>query len=106
MMDITLSSKSISHERRVYALLDMFGDVGGFSDAIMMLFSTILGGYSPSLFFASVLQAVFRIDTDDYTVQNKKRKQRGREGNNPRPSSSPESKLKRSLKTSSQRQGV
>jgi len=77
-MGLFLSSKSISHERRVYAMLDMFGDVGGFRDAVILLFRTILGSYSPSLFFASVLQAVFWVDTEDYTAQNKKRRQRGR----------------------------
>jgi len=95
---INLSSNAVSHERRVYALLDMVGDLGGFNDAIVIFFSLLLGNYSPNLFFKSVIKAVFRVDTDDYESQNKRRKRRQSQRENPRLPLSPEDRLKQSLK--------
>lgn len=104
---VNLSSKSVSHERKVYALLDMIGDLGGFSDAIVISFSLLLGNYSPNLFFKSVIKAVFRVDTDDYEPQNKRHKRRQRRRENSRQPVSPEVQLKMALKhTDSQTSGV
>jgi len=77
----------------------MFGDIGGLADAIMMLFSILLSGYSPNLFFKSVIKAVFRVDTQGYTEENKRRKSKQRRHNNRQ--ASPESQLKEAIKKSS-----
>ena len=98
ILTIDLSSNAVSHERRVYALLDMVGDLGGFNDAIVILFSLLLGNYSPNLFFKSVIKAVFRVDTDDYEPQNKRRKRRQRQRENPRLPLSAEDRLKQAIK--------
>jgi len=62
---VQASSKSISHERRVYAILDAFGDVGGFSEIILIIFGALIGSYSPNLFFRSVIRSVFRVDVTE-----------------------------------------
>jgi len=59
---IAASSKSIAHERKVYALLDSFGDIGGFSDAVLPVFKLIMGLYTPNFFFGSVIASLFKVD--------------------------------------------
>lgn len=64
-MHLLTSSNTISYERRVYAMLDMIGDIGGFYDAMVLAFSLIMSNYSPNLFLASVISSIFRVAFDD-----------------------------------------
>ena len=58
----TLSSKQIKKTRKVYQLLDMIGDIGGFSDAIFMIFEFLMGSYAPGLFMSSLIKSLYRVD--------------------------------------------
>ena len=100
-LEVQLSFNSFSHERHVYALLDMVGDIGGLTDATVLIFSALMGSYSPNLLGRSIIEAVFRVDTQSYEPQNERRKRRRRQSNANR---SPESQLKQALKTSAQPQ--
>ena len=46
-----ISSKQIKRTRKVYQLLDMLGDIGGFFDAVFMIFELLMSYYAPGLFF-------------------------------------------------------
>jgi len=42
----------------------MLGDIGGFSDAIVLICSILLGNYTPRLYLNSILKNVFKVDAE------------------------------------------
>jgi hypothetical protein len=38
VINYELNNKGFAQERRVYSLLDMIGDIGGFNDALVLIF--------------------------------------------------------------------
>ena len=49
-VSIRISSKKAIWIRKVYQVLDMLGDIGGFSDALFMIAEAFMGYYAPALF--------------------------------------------------------
>ena len=45
-----MSGRQVLWSRKVYQLLDMIGDIGGFNDALVMIFESFMGYYAPVLF--------------------------------------------------------
>ena len=40
----------------------MLGDIGGFHDALFVIFETFMGYYTPVLFMQSLIKSLFKID--------------------------------------------
>lgn len=54
-IEIILSNKKYEHERKVYALMTLIGDIGGFQGAVFMFPAFLLSFYTPKMFEASLL---------------------------------------------------
>ena len=53
-IDINLSIDKNLYSRTAYTLLDLLGDFGGFTDAIIFIFGTVMSFYSASMYEASI----------------------------------------------------
>ena len=51
----------------------MLGDVGGFSDALFIIFESVMGYYAPVLFMQSLIKSMYKIDLLTPNSDNKKR---------------------------------
>jgi len=60
----TLTSDSKTVTRRIYSLFDMLGDVGGLNDALVLITSVILSGFTPAWFDVAKAKAIFKYRTD------------------------------------------
>ena len=49
------------YERVIYSFFDMFGDIGGFVEACYLLCIGLVSGYANRMFFASVIQDIFKV---------------------------------------------
>ena len=58
---ITISTKTTEYSRTVYALLDMFGEIGGLNDAMSLGFSFLFGLFSTKIFLQQVVTKEFDI---------------------------------------------
>ena len=53
----------------------MLGDIGGFHDALIMIFESFMGYYAPVLFMQSLIKSLFKIDL--FTPKSDKKKRQG-----------------------------
>jgi hypothetical protein len=60
-MGFSLASIGSSQERRVYSLLDMIGDIGGFNDALVLIFNVIVTTFAGSMFYMDLIPNLFNI---------------------------------------------
>jgi len=56
-----LNNRVNEYERVVYSFFDMAGDIGGFMEAVYIFFVFGIGAYANRMFFASVIQDVFKV---------------------------------------------
>ena len=66
-----LSTRVIEYERIIYSFTDMAGDVGGFKEFIEVILCFLIGSYANRLYFAELIQKMFRVRLDTDTSQNK-----------------------------------
>lgn len=59
-VSIYLDNQAVHHERRVYNLYEMIGDIGGISQVILTLFMLALNQYTGPLFFFSFVNRLFQ----------------------------------------------
>ena len=52
------------YERVIYSFFDMAGDIGGFIEAIYIFFVITIGTYANRMYFASVIQDIFKVRLD------------------------------------------
>ena len=54
--------------------MEMLGDIGGFQDAILIVFGALMGSYTPNLFTTSIIKSFFRIEASrkdrEYVLTN------------------------------------
>ena len=55
IVELVLSTQKYEHECKVYTLLILIGDIGGFQGAILMIPAFFLSFYSPKMFEKSLL---------------------------------------------------
>jgi hypothetical protein len=60
-ISIKLASKGFTQERRVYSLLDMIGDIGGFNDALVLIFKLIVTTFTGSMFYMDLIPSLFTV---------------------------------------------
>ena len=70
IVELILSNKKYEHERKVYTILILVGDIGGFQGAIFMIPAFFLSFYTPKMFEKSLLQ--------DMPIKKKKQHKRRR----------------------------
>ena len=51
----------------------MLGDIGGFHEALIMIFESFVGYYAPVLFMQSLIKSMYKIDLLTPNSDNKKR---------------------------------
>ena len=54
----------VQYERVAYSFFDMAGDVGGFGEAVYALCFLLVSGFANRMFFAAVIQDMFRVRHD------------------------------------------
>ena len=54
----------IQYERVIYSFFDMAGDIGGFGEAVQVFCFLAVSGYANRMFFASVIQDLFKVRYD------------------------------------------
>ena len=42
--------------------MDLFGEVGGFNDALFLIFEFFMSYYAPTLFMQSLVKSLFQVD--------------------------------------------
>jgi hypothetical protein len=42
--------------------MDMMGEVGGFNDALFLIFELFMSYYAPTLFMQSLIKSIFLVD--------------------------------------------
>ena len=52
--EVSLTSRNVTYERRAYTLLDLFGDFGGYYDALKLIFGIFTLSYSSTMYNASI----------------------------------------------------
>ena len=76
------SSKDISHARKVYTVLEFFGDVGGLNDSMTLIALPILSIWTPGLFARSILNNSFSYQSSGRgDKRNRSRRQRVKKSN-------------------------
>ena len=63
--EFEMSVQEIEHERKVYGILDLFGDVGGILDIFILLFGIFIFPYSEHSFKLSSAREFFMAKTRD-----------------------------------------
>ena len=48
----------------IYSFFDMLGDVGGFGEAVYILSLILVSGYASRMFFANLIQDIFKVRLD------------------------------------------
>ena len=77
-IEIMLSNQKYEYERKVYTLMTLIGDIGGFQGAIFMIPAFLLSFYTPKMFEASLLS-----DMPVKKPKKKGRRNRGRRNAEP-----------------------
>ena len=70
--EFILHDTQVDHNRVVYSLFGVLGDVGGVLQAIMMLFISIFTSYSEFSFVNSLISKLFYVNTKDKKIIKKK----------------------------------
>lgn len=60
-----LSSNEVVHSRRIYSLLDLFGDYGGLSEVLSLILALFLAPWAELNYYLKAIQKM-------YTVKSKK----------------------------------
>ena len=55
IIELLLSDQKFEYERKVYTLMTLIGDIGGFQGAIIILPAFLLSFYTPKMFEAQLL---------------------------------------------------
>ena len=63
MIEIMTTTYYIKTETTVYSVFDMFGDIGGLIDALIILFNFTIGWYVNASYLGSFVKNVFKIDS-------------------------------------------
>lgn len=71
-VDITLSDEIIMHDRCVYTLMNLFGDIGGMKGVIIALLGLLVNPITEHSFFLKVLELLFMAQTTDKSLFNHK----------------------------------
>jgi hypothetical protein len=53
--------------------MDLIGEVGGFNDALFLIFEFVMSYYTPTLFIQSLVKSMFQIDLFQLLKNNKAR---------------------------------
>lgn len=56
----------IEYERVIYSFFDWAGDIGGFTEFIYILCMLLVGSYAHRMYFAAVIQDMFRVRLDTH----------------------------------------
>jgi hypothetical protein len=69
-----LNNKGFAQERRVYSILDMIGDIGGFNDALILMFKVIVSTFTGSMFYMDLIPSLFTVrhESAGASFRNKK----------------------------------
>jgi hypothetical protein len=66
--DFTFSKTRVQYERKIYTLLDVFGDYGGVTWVIQTFLAFILGSYSSHSFDTKMISNMFEAKTTDSSM--------------------------------------
>ena len=79
-IEFSLKDETVNHTRQVYGILDLFGDLGGVVEVILMLGALSLSSFTEHSFVIKALQKFYQAATtnDDLfqETQSGKRKQK------------------------------
>lgn len=62
---IFLSDRSTTYERKIYAVFDLMGDIGGLIEISMLCLGSLLASISEHSFFIKAIQKLFLVNTYD-----------------------------------------
>ena len=62
---IYLSDRSTTYERKIYAVFDLLGDIGGLIEMSMLLLGSMMASISEHSFFIKAIQKLFLVNTYD-----------------------------------------
>ena len=60
---IQLSSDRVKHSRKIYGLLDLFGDVGGLLDFLTLFIAIISGPWAEFKFLTKAIEKMYFVKT-------------------------------------------
>lgn len=64
---------SIIHERKIYTLIELIGEVGGVMEVFMYLFALFLNGISEHSFYMKAIKSIFVVKTKESKIFKKKK---------------------------------
>ena len=59
VIKLRLKGEEKEFKRKVYTLMDLIGDVGGFNDGLLILVGLIVNFYGSSMFERAIAQSIF-----------------------------------------------
>jgi hypothetical protein len=59
MFSYGVYEKQIDHSRKIYGLFDLFGDIGGLMEVILIFASNLVSSFSEHQFFLKALQKLY-----------------------------------------------
>ena len=62
-MFISLSNETFKHSRKVYSLLDLFGDLGGLLEVLMIICSNLIAPWAAFKFNFKAIQKLYYVFT-------------------------------------------
>lgn len=67
-IQIYLSDRSTTYERKVYAVFDLLGDIGGLIEMSSILLGSLLASISEHSFFIKAIQKLFLVNSYDHKL--------------------------------------
>ena len=58
------SEKMFHHTRKIYSILDFFGDFGGLLEVCKLVIEFVIGGWAEHLFVLKALQKLYLVSTE------------------------------------------
>ena len=62
--DFRLVNRVKEYSRRIYSVLDLFGDLGGFAEAMVILGSVFVTSIASRMFLASLIRDIYHVRVD------------------------------------------
>lgn len=71
-------SSQIIHERRIYSIIDLMGDLGGVMEIVMVAFGIFMYGISEHSFYTRAIKKFYKVKTSDNKLFLTKKKSANR----------------------------
>jgi len=67
-LEFDISENTLSHERKVYSVLDLFGDLGGVIEILMLTCAFLIEPLASHSFLSKAFSLLFLAKTEDHNL--------------------------------------